>query len=236
MIERNAVRRALASAGGNASKGMMAMALTLSLSPAAAFAQTGDGEIEGAAGSDATNTETAAPQSSEGVQTSSISIENYTLDGGSNAAVSQGASYDLSKIADGKYQGTAVADSKDPAAGGNEWDVGSYEVKVTVQVASGKIVSVKVSDETYNVLTGESWDYLDKAENGNARKHVTGMADKIVEANGTSVDAVSTATVSSNAIKAAVDNALQAAYDEQNPSTPVTDEYTYGYAGLTWAE
>ena len=33
MIERNAVRRALASAGGNASKGMMAMALTLSLSP-----------------------------------------------------------------------------------------------------------------------------------------------------------------------------------------------------------
>lgn len=62
------------------------------------------------------------------------------------------------------------------------------------------------------------------------------MADKIVEANGTSVDAVSTATVSSNAIKAAVDNALQTAYDEQNPSTPATDEYTYGYAGLTWAE
>ena len=236
MIERNAVRRALASAGGNASKGMMAMALTLSLSPATAFAQTGDGEIEGAAGSDATNTETAAPQSSEGVQTSSISIENYTLDGSGNAAVSQGASYDLSKIADGKYQGTAVADSNDPAAGGNEWEVDSYEVKVTVQVASGKIASVKVSDETYGALTGESWDYLDKAENGNARKHVTGMADKIVEANGTSVDAVSTATVSSNAIKAAVDNALQAAYDEQNPSTPATDEYTYGYAGLTWAE
>ena len=118
MIERNAVRRALASAGGNASKGMMAMALTLSLSPAAAFAQTGDGEIEGAAGSDATNTETAAPQSSEGVQTSSVSIENYTLDGDSNAVVSQGASYDLSKIADGKYQGTAVADSKDPAVQG----------------------------------------------------------------------------------------------------------------------
>lgn len=236
MIERNAVRRALASAGGNASKGMMAMALTLSLSPAAAFAQTGDGEIEGAAGSDATNTETAAPQSSEGVQTSSVSIENYTLDGDSNAVVSQGASYDLSKIADGKYQGTAVADSNDPAAGGNEWEVDSYEVKVTVQVASGKIASVKVSDETYDALTGESGDYLDKAEHGNARKHVTGMADKIVEANGTSVDAVSTATVSSNAIKAAVDNALQAAYDEQNPSTPATDEYTYGYAGLTWAE
>lgn len=142
----------------------------------------------------------------------------------------------MTKIADGTYEGTATANSNDPAAGGNEWDVDSYEVKVTVQVASHKIASVKVSDETYDALTGESWDYLDKAENGNARKHVTGMADKIVEANGTSVDAVSTATVSSNAIKAAVDNALQAAYDEQNPSTPATDEYTYGYAGLTWAE
>lgn len=142
----------------------------------------------------------------------------------------------MTKIADGTYEGTATANSKDPAAGGNEWDVDSYEVKVTVQVASHKIASVRVSDETYDALTGESWDYLDKAEHGNARKHVTGMADKIVEANGTSVDAVSTATVSSNAIKAAVDNALQTAYDEQNPSTPATDEYTYGYAGLTWAE
>ena len=47
---------------------------------------------------------------------------------------------------------------------------------------------------------------------------------------------MTTATISSNAIKAAVDNALQTAYDEQNPSTPATDEYTYGYAGLTWAE
>ena len=236
MIERNAVRRALTAAGSNASKGLLAVALTLPMTPVAAFAQTGGSEIEGAAGSDATNTETAAPQSSENADALSNSIENYTLDSVSDAAVSQAVSYDLGKIADGKYQGTAVADSNDLAAGGNEWEVDSYEVKVTVQVASGKIASVKVSDETYGALTGESGDYLYKAENGNARKHVTGMADKIVEANGTSVDAVSTATVSSNAIKAAVDNALQAAYDEQNPSIPATDEYTYGYAGLTWAE
>ena len=236
MIERNAVRRALTAAGSNASKGLLAVALTLPMTPVAAFAQTGGSGIEGAAGSDATNTETAAPQSSENADALSNSIENYTLDSVSDAAVSQAASYDLTKIADGTYEGTATADSNDPAAGGNEWDVDSYEVKVTVQVASHKIASVKVSDETYDALTGESWDYLDKAENGNARKHVTGMADKIVEANGTSVDTVSTATVSSNAIKAAVDNALQAAYDEQTPSTPATDEYTYGYAGLTWAE
>ena len=235
MIERNAVRRALTAAGSNASKGLLAVALTLPMTPVAAFAQTGGSEIEGAAGSDATNTETAAPQSSENADAFSNSIENYTLDSVSNAAVSQGASYDLSKIADGEYQGTAVADSNDPAAGGSEWDVNSYEVKVTVQVTSGKIASVKVSKDTYDALTGESWDYLDKAENGNDRKHVTGMADKIVEANGTNVDAVSTATVSSNAIKTAVDNALQAAYDEQN-AKPAESEYTYGYAGLTWAE
>ena len=128
MIERNAVRRALTAAGSNASKGLLAVALTLPMAPVAAFAQTGGSEIEGAAGSDATNTETAAPQSSEGVQTSSISTEKYTLDGGSDAAVPQGASYDLSKIADGKYQGTAVADSKDPLNKGDEWDAESYDV------------------------------------------------------------------------------------------------------------
>lgn len=236
MIERNAVRRALASAGGNASKGMMAMALTLSLSPATAFAQTGDGEIEGAAGSDATNTETAAPQSSEGAQTSSISIENYTLDGGSNAAVSQGASYDLSKIADGKYQGTAVADSKDPLNKGDEWDAKSYDVSVTVTVADSKIVKVEVAN--YSTLGDNDWDRMDKAVNGFSKKGTSyeGVVGQIEKAGSTSnVDAVTTATISSNAIKTAVDNALQAAYDEQN-AKPAESEYTYGYAGLTWAE
>ena len=236
MIERNAVRRALASAGGNASKGMMAMALTLSLSPATAFAQTGDGEIEGAVGSDATNTETAAPQSSEGVQTSSLSIENYTLDGGSNAAVSQGASYDLSKIADGKYQGTAVADSNDPLNKGDEWNVESYDVSVTVTVANSKIVKVEVAD--YSSLGDDDWDRMDKAVNGYSKKGTSyeGVVSQIEAAGNTNgIDAVTTATISSNAIKTAVDNALQAAYDEQN-AKPAESEYTYGYAGLTWAE
>ena len=236
MIERNAVRRALASAGGNASKGMMAMALTLSLSPATAFAQTGDGEIEGAAGSDATNTETAAPQSSEGVQTSSISIENYTLDGSGNAAVSQGASYDLSKIADGKYQGTAVADSNDPLNKGDEWNAESYPVSVTVIVAGSKISKVQVAN--YDSLGNDDWDRMDRAENGYKNKGTSyeGVVSQIEAAGNTNgIDAVTTATISSNAIKTAVDNALQAAYDEQN-AKPVESEYTYGYAGLTWAE
>lgn len=224
----NAVLRKLNTVGSNACRGALIAAMTVSMMPTSAFAAAATTET----GSEATNN---APISATNEETKSLSSE-YSLSAVSDDATSSSTSYDLTKIADGTYEGTATANSNDPAAGGNEWDVDSYEVKVTVQVASHKIASVKVSDETYDALTGESWDYLDKAENGNARKHVTGMADKIVEANGTSVDAVSTATVSSNAIKAAVDNALQAAYDEQNPSTPATDEYTYGYAGLTWAE
>lgn len=224
----NAVLRKLNTVGSNACRGALIAAMTVSMMPTSAFAAATTTET----GSEATNN---APISATSEETKSLSSE-YSLSAVFDDATSSSTSYDLTKIADGTYEGTATANSNDPAAGGNEWDVDSYEVKVTVQVASHKIASVKVSDETYDALTGESWDYLDKAENGNARKHVTGMADKIVEANGTSVDAVSTATVSSNAIKAAVDNALQAAYDEQNPSTPATDEYTYGYAGLTWAE
>ena len=236
MIERNAVRRALTAAGSNASKGLLAVALTLPMTPVAAFAQTGGSEIEGAAGSDATNTETAAPQSSEGVQTSSISIENYTLDGGSDAAVPQGASYDLSKIADGEYQGTAVADSNDPLNKGDEWDAESYDVSVTVTVASSKIAKVEVAD--YSSLGDDDWDRMDKAVNGYKQKGTVheGVVSQIEAAGNTgSVDAVTTATISSNAIKTAVDNALQAAYDEQN-AKPAESEYTYGYAGLTWAE
>lgn len=224
----NAVLRKLNAVGSNACRGALIAAMTVSMMPTSAFATAATTET----GSEATNN---APISATNEETKSLSSE-YSLSAVSDDATSSTTSYDLTKIADGTYEGTATANSNDPAAGGNEWDVDSYEVKVTVQVASHKIASVKVSGETYDALTGESWDYLDKAENGNARKHVTGMADKIVEANGTNVDAVSTATVSSNAIKAAVDNALQAAYDEQNPSTPATDEYTYGYAGLTWAE
>ena len=237
MIERNAIRRVLATAGGNASKGVMAMALTLSLTPATALAQTDGGEMEGAAGSDATNTETAAPLASEDAETSFNSIEDYTLSGGENTVSAQEASYDLTKIADGEYQGKAVADSNDPLnKGGDEWNVKSYEVSVTVTVASSKISKVKVAD--YTSLGDDDWDRMDKAVNGFKQKGTVheGVVSQIENAGNTnSIDAVTTATISSNAIKTAVDNALQAAYDEQN-AKPAESEYTYGYAGLTWAE
>ncbi len=240
MTERNVVRQYLQRAGSGATKAGLAATLVLSMSPALAIAQEeGDKNAQEAAAITATNTDATASEASKDAQTSS-SIEQYTMDDAQvqsvAAQVNASSSYDLAKIADGTYTGTATADSNDPAVGDNEWDVDSYEIKVAVQVASGKITSVKVDQALYDQLTGESGDYLDRAENGNSRKHVTGMADKIVAANGTNVDVVSTATVSSKAIVSAVDSALQAAYDEQNPSTPATDEYTYGYAGLTWAE
>ena len=236
MIERNAVRRVLARAGSSASKGALAMALTLSLTPAAALAQTGGGEIEGAAGSDATNTETAAPQSSEDAETSSDSIENYTLSEGENAIAVQAGSYDLNKIADGEYKGSAVADSSDPLNKGDEWNAESYDVSVTVTVAGSKITKVEVAN--YDALGDDDWDRMDRAVNGYKSRGTTyaGVVSQIEGAGNTdNIDAVSTATISSNAIKAAVDNALKAAYDDQNPAV-VEDEYTYGYAGLTWAE
>ena len=236
MIERNAIRRVLATAGGNASKGVMAMALTLSLTPVTALAQTDGGEIEGAAGSDATNTETAAPQASEDAETSSSSIEDYTLSGGEKSVSAQEASYDLTKIADGEYQGKAVADSSDPLNKGDEWNAERYDVSVTVTVAGSKITKVEVAD--YSALGDDDWDRMDKAVNGYKQKGTVheGVVSQIENAGNTSnIDAVTTATISSNAIKTAVDNALQTAYDEQN-AKPVESEYTYGYAGLTWAE
>ena len=228
MIERNAVRRALTAAGSNASKGLLAVALTLPMTPVAAFAQTGGSEIEGAAGSDATNTETAAPLASEDAETSSSSIEDYTLSGGEKSASAQEASYDLTKIADGTYRGTAqVADNGNAD---NDDEFAGYTVTVNVTVADHKIAKVEmVRDEP-----GESTSYVKKAVEGT--KKATGVPAAIVDAQSTDVDSVSGATFTSTAIKAATDSALQAAYDEQNPSTPATDEYTYGYAGLTWVE
>lgn len=211
MIERNAIRRVLATAGGNASKGVMAMALTLSLTPVTALAQTDGGEIEGAAGSDATNTETAAPLASEDAETSSSSIEDYTLSGGEKSASAQEASYDLTKIADGKYQGKAVADSNDPLNELDEWEEDSYDVSVTVTVKDSKITKVEVAD--YSSLGKNDQDRMNKAANGFSNKKTgkvyEGVVSQIEKAGNTSnIDAVTTATISSNAIKTAVDNAL----------------------------
>ena len=228
----NAVLRKLNAVGSNACRGALIAAMTVSMMPTSAFAAATTTET----GSEATNN---APISATSEETNSLSSE-YSLSAVSNDATSSTTSYDLTKIADGTYTGTATADSNDPLnKAGDEWNAadGKYDVNVSVTVKSGKIAKVEVAD--YSSLGDDDWDRMDKAVNGFSKKGTsyTGVVEQIETAgNTTAIDAVSTATISSNVIKAAVDNALQAAYDEQNPSTPATDEYTYGYAGLTWAE
>ena len=228
----NAVLRKLNTVGSNACRGALIAAMTVSMMPTSAFAAAATTET----GSEATNN---APISATSEETKSLSSE-YSLSAVSDDAASSSTSYDLTKIADGTYEGTATADSKDPLnKAGDEWNAadGKYDVNVSVTVKSGKIAKVEVAD--YSSLGDDDWDRMHKAVNGFSKKGTSykGIVEQIETAgNTTSIDAVSTATISSNAIKAAVDNALQTAYDEQNPSTPATDEYTYGYAGLTWAE
>ena len=228
----NAVLRKLNTVGSNACRGALIAAMTVSMMPTSAFAAAATTET----GSEATNN---APISATNEETKSLSSE-YSLSAVSDDAKSSTTSYDLTKIADGTYEGKATADSSDPLnKAGDEWNAadGKYDVNVSVTVKSGKIAKVEVAD--YSNLGDDDWDRMDKAVNGFSKKGTsyTGIVEQIETAgNTTAIDAVSTATISSNAIKAAVDNALQAAYDKQNPSTPATDEFTYGYAGLTWAE
>lgn len=228
----NAVLRKLNAVGSNACRGALIAAMTVSMMPTSAFAAATTTET----GSEATNN---APISATSEETNSLSSE-YSLSTVSDDGTSSSTSYDLTKIADGTYTGTATADSNDPLnKAGDEWNAadGKYDVSVSVTVKSGKITKVEVAD--YSNLGDDDWDRMDRAVNGYEKRGTsyTGVVKQIETAgNTTAIDAVSTATISSNAIKAAVDDALQAAYDEQNPSTPATDEYTYGYAGLTWAE
>lgn len=228
----NAVLRKLNAVGSNACRGALIAAMTVSMMPTSAFAAAATTET----GSEATNN---APISATKEETKSLNSE-YSLSVISDGTASSSTGYDLTKIADGTYKGTATADSNDPLnKAGDEWNAadGKYDIDVTVTVKSGKITKVEIAD--YSKLGDDDWDRMNKAVNGFSKKGTsyTGVVEQIETAgNTTAIDAVSTATISSNAIKAAVDNALQAAYDEQNPSTPATEEYTYGYAGLTWAE
>ena len=216
----NAVLRKLNTVGSNACRGALIAAMTVSMMPTSAFAAAATTET----GSEATNN---APISATSEETKSLSSE-YSLSAVSDDAASSSTSYDLTKIADGTYTGTAqVAENGSTE---NEDEFAGYTVTVNVKVASHKITSVDmVRDEP-----SESAPYVKKAVEGT--KKTAGVPAKIVDAQGTTVDNVSSATFTSEAIKAATDNALQAAYDEQNPQTPAVDEYTYGYAGLTWAE
>lgn len=219
MQKENAVLRHLNAFGSNACRAAVITAMVTSMAPTTAIAATVT-----KTGTEATNNAPVSIQSEEA---------NLLTTDSSSQNASSGTSYDLSKIADGTYTGKAVADSHDPHNKGDEWDAESYDVNVTVTVAGGKITKVDVAD--YESLGDNDYEKMKLAAEGSRK--AKGVPAQIEAAGSTdNIDAVTTATISSNAIKAAVDNALQTAYDEQNPSTPATDEYTYGYAALTWAE
>lgn len=215
MQKESAVLRHLNAFGSNACRAAVITAMVTSMAPTTAIAATMT-----KTGTEATNNAPVSIQNEEA---------NLLTTDSSSQNASSGTSYDLSKITDGTYKGTAsVADNGDAE---NEDEFAGYDVSVEVSVSGHKITAVTVSQDG---VPSESTSYIKKAINGT--KKAVGVPTQIVDAQSTDVDVVSNATYSSNAIKAAVDNALQAAYDEQNPSTPATDEYTYGYAALTWAE
>lgn len=103
------------------------------------------------------------------------------------------AAESTTKYVDGTYEGTATV------------NMFNYDITVAVEVADGKISKVSYTEDSYNKITGSNKGFADMAMDGS-----NGMAAKIVEHNGTEgVDVVSNATYSSNAIKQAVENAVE---------------------------
>ena len=245
MSERNVVRQYIQRAGSGATKVGLAATLALSMTPALAIAQqAGNENAQEAAAITATNTDATASEASLNAEASS-SVEQYSIDDAAVQSVAtQAASsttYDLAKIADGEYTGTAVVGDNGLTIDGNESGVDDgdswkgYTVTVQATVDNHAIVKVDVSTDAPRNSKPYVSDAVDGYEDG-GESH-KGVPSQIVEGNGTgAIDAVTGATVTSKAIVSAVDNALQTAYDKQNASTPATDEYTYGYAALTWAE
>lgn len=222
--------RGRAGAGRVAAHGLVATALTLSLVPSLAYASP-ENEEEA---SSATNTEEASSQS----EAATTSNNNYTPVTLSNLVGNAAVNYDLSKIADGTYSGTAVIGEDGLTINGQDSGVDDgdswvgYTVTVQVTVANHTITKVEVSSDAPRKSASYVSDAVDGYEDDG--KTYKGVPSQIVEGNGTgSVDAVSGATVTSKAIVSAVNNALENAKTEE---APVTDEYTYGYAALTWAE
>ena len=219
MQKDNAVLRKLNAVGSNACRGALIAAMTVSMLPTSAFAAAATTET----GSEATNN---APISATSEETKSLS-NKYSLTSANGTAVQSGI-YDLTKIADGTYKGTAqVAENGDEE---NDDEFAGYTVTVNVTVSDHKITKVDVARDE----PSESSKYMNKAVEGT--KKATSVPAAIVNAQGTDVDSVSGATYSSVAIKAATDNALQTAYDDQNASKPVESEYTYGFAAVPWTE
>ena len=222
--------RGRAGMGQTAARGLVATALTLSLVPSLAYASPENEEETPSA----TNTEEASSQN-EAVTTSN---NDYTPVALAAEVGNASVNYDLSKIADGVYAGKAVIGENGLTIDGvgsgvddeDEW-VG-YTVSVNVTVTSHAITKVEVvRDEP-----SESASYMNKAVNGT--KKVTAVPSQIESSNSTdSIDAVTGATVSSKAIVAAVNNALEnAKTEEETPEAPEESEYTYGFAAVPWSE
>lgn len=123
------------------------------------------------------------------------------------------------KYKDGTYSATANVKSEEDAD--DEFD---YDISVNVTIDGGRIANVAVekgkdrSDEP-----GDNDSYFNKAVNGTKKK--ASVPARIVDNQGTDgVDEVSTATYTSNAIKAAVNDALKQAEEANTPDTPTINK------------
>ena len=108
-------------------------------------------------------------------------------------------SEDVAKVQNGTYTGTAECTPNE------DQDFDEYDLSVDVTIENGVIKSIG------NISGNGAEDnvsYITKAANGTKSK--TGVVKQIIDANGTdSIDTVSMATCSSNAIVDAVNNALE---------------------------
>lgn len=126
----------------------------------------------------------------------------------------------------GVYTGSASVVPTEDDKDENGWE--EYQISIDVTIGEdGKINNVAQAEDC--VVGNDNASYFKKALEGTKSKK--GIADQVVAANGTEdVNVVSTATRSSDAIIAAINDALAQAVPEEEP------EYTYLYAGLTWDE
>ena len=121
-------------------------------------------------------------------------------------------SEDVAKVQDGTYTGTAKCTPNE------DQDFDEYNLSVDVTIENGVIQSIG------NISGNGAEDnvpYITKAANGTKSK--TGVVKQIIDTNGTdSIDTVSMATCSSNAIVDAVNNALENATKKEEITVDTT--------------
>lgn len=131
------------------------------------------------------------------------------------ALAATSSDYDLSKIADGTYTGTAQVTPDE------DQDFTEYTLTASVTVADHKVTNVVVSGGGDVNAAYIGWATNGRTKSGDT---YTGVVNQITANNSTAnVDTVSGATCSSKAIKEAVDNALASAPEvEPTPATGLT--------------